>query len=199
MLKVTVMKIHLIKYSLAVVLVDLFYSFGYSQKQNLIKINPLSPVAKTLNIQYEHVLGEKRSFQIGAYYTNTGTNSDDINGFGITPEYRMYFSLESNAPAGFFLAPFLRYQCNTVYADLYDEYSYDYYTAKANVNSIRPGLLIGFQKVYSNIVSFEYFLGPTYSFNWYNLKSKDSNESDFSTGLYEGFGLRCGITIGFAF
>jgi hypothetical protein len=174
------------------------YLIGFSQKQNLIKINFLSPLVKTFNVQYEHALSEKSSVQLGLYYTGAKSGDVTLNGIGITPEYRMYFSSENSAPAGFYLAPFLRYQSFTLKADVYNNEGTTV-EGKANLSSFRPGLLIGYQWVFSDIVSFEMFLGPSYSFSSYKIKSEYGDESDFSTTVFDGFGLRTGLTIGIAF
>jgi len=165
----------------------------FGQKKNLIKINFLSPIVKTLNLQYEHALGEKKSFQLGFFYTGAKSGDVTLSGFGLTPEYRMYFSETKSAPAGFFLAPFIRYQNFSMKTTV------DASEAKATLSAFRPGLLIGYQWVFSDVVSFETFLGPAYSFNSIKVKTAGASEGDFSVSAIDGFGLRFGLTIGLAF
>ncbi|MCB0494396.1 MAG: hypothetical protein KDC93_18485, partial [Cyclobacteriaceae bacterium] len=52
-------------YLLPVLLV--LFAFGASnvKAQSTVKINILSPIVKTLNLQYEKVLNESSSFQLG--------------------------------------------------------------------------------------------------------------------------------------
>ena len=59
-----------------------------SGQGNVIKINILSPVVKTFNIQYEKKLKSDASFQLGFFYTGYSVSGTDFSGFGITPEYR---------------------------------------------------------------------------------------------------------------
>ncbi len=169
-----------------------------AQKKNVIKINFLSPIVKTLNLQYEHALGAKNSFQIGFFYTGAKSGDVGLSGFGITPEYRMYFSEEKNAPAGFFLAPFIRYQNFSLTADVHDNNN-QIVDGKATLSAFRPGLLVGYQWLFSDKVTFEMFIGPSYSISSYKVTSDYGEEDDFSTSAFDGFGLRTGFTIGIAF
>jgi hypothetical protein len=74
-----------------------------AQKKNVFKLNFVSPVLKTYNFQYERVLGEKKSFQLGFFYTGATAGEVGLSGFGITPEYRMYLSSSKEAPKVFSL------------------------------------------------------------------------------------------------
>jgi hypothetical protein len=170
----------------------------WAQKRNLVKINFLSPLIKTFNLQYEYAFKEKNSFQLGVFYTGAKAGDVTLSGFGITPEFRMYLSAEKTAPTGFFLAPFIRYQNFTLKADVLDNSGMTA-EGKASFSAIRPGMLIGYQWLFSDIVSFEFFLGPTYSFNSVKVKSDYGTEDDFSAGALNGFGLRSGLTLGIAF
>ena len=78
-------------------------------QENVFKINIFSPIVKTFNVSYERKLSASGSFQIGAFYTGYSAGETKFSGFGVTPEYRFYLS-ETEAPAGFYIAPFLRYQ-----------------------------------------------------------------------------------------
>jgi outer membrane autotransporter protein len=169
-----------------------------AQKKNVIKLNFLSPVVKTLNLQYEHALGAKNSFQLGLFYTGAKSGDVSLSGFGITPEYRMYFSEEKDAPAGFFLAPFIRYQNFTLKADVLDN-NFQTVEGKASLSAFRPGLLVGYQWLFSGKVSFEMFIGPAYSISSYKITSDYGKEEDFSLNGNDGFGIRTGFAIGIAF
>lgn len=165
----------------------------FAQKQNLIKVNFLSPVVKTFNFQYEHAISEKKSLQLGIFYTGYSTSGTSFSGFGITPEFRMYLAAGKIAPEGFYLAPFIRYQSFTLKAT--EDFSGT--EAKATMSAFRPGFIVGYQWLFSDIVSLEFFLGPSYSFS--SLKVTSGTESDFSTGIFDGFGLRSGLSLGIAF
>ena len=172
-----------------------------AQKRNLLKLNLISPLVKTLNMLFEGVIGEQKSFQIGFFYTSGKSEDESLYGFGITPEYRMYFSEGRDAPSGFFLAPFLRFQ--TFHSTVNDSWTYDE-EIEASFIGIRPGLLIGHQWLFSDKVSFELFFGTTYSIYSIDIKSDEGEEDDFpftdTFGIGEGnnFGIRAGLTIGIA-
>jgi hypothetical protein len=161
----------------------------FAQKQNVFKINIFSPLVRTANFQFEHVLGEKKSGQLGFFYTGFKVSDTKFSGFGITPEFRFYPGDKRKAPAGFFVAPFLRYQS----FNLKDQVNTD----EATYSSFGGGLILGFQGLIGNVVSLEAFLGPSY--NSGSLKVKSGNSSDFSLGSFDGFGLRAGVTLGIAF
>ena len=165
----------------------------FAQKKNLVKVNFLSPIVKTFNFQYEHVINERKSLQLGVYYTGFSSSGTSFSGFGITPEFRMYLSNTKTAPEGFYLAPFVRYQSFTLKAT--EDFSST--ESKATLSAIRPGFIIGYQWIFSDIVSLEFFLGPSYSIS--SLKVTSGSESDFSTGIFDGFGLRSGLSLGIAF
>lgn len=161
-----------------------------AQKKNLIKVNFISPILRTANFQFEHGF-EKSSMQLGFYYTGYKISDTKFTGFAITPEYRMYFSSTKTAPEGFFLAPFVRYQnysLKTTDAGMEE---------KATLSSFRPGLCVGYQFIFSDIVSFEMFMGPSYSVTTLDVETGD--EGSFSYDAFDGFGVRAGMTIGVAF
>jgi hypothetical protein len=162
--------------------------------QNIIKINILSPIASTASLFYERGLNETSSLQLGLFYTGASVEDTKIRGFGITPEFRYYLSEKGNMQ-GFFVAPFLRYQN----FQLTDEASNtNNEENKATFNSIGGGLLIGGQWIFKKRISLDLWGGPSYSGG--NLKvDGDGTEDDFSTGLFNGFGLRAGVTLGVAF
>ena len=183
---------------LSVLVVTLLVLSVNAQKKNAIKINPFSPLVKTFNLQYERVLNEKSSFQLGLFYTGAESGDVTLTGIGITPEYRMYLSNDKEAPAGFFIAPFVRYQNFTLKADVLNDVS-ETVEGKASFSAFRPGLLIGHQWLFSDKVTFEMFFGPTYSVNSVKVKSDYGTEDDFSASALDGFGLRAGFSLGFAF
>ena len=186
---------------LSLLVVTLLVLSVQAQKKNAIKINPFSPLLNTFNLQYERVINEKSSFQLGLFYTGYKTGDVSLSGIGITPEYRMYLSNDKEAPAGFFIAPFVRYENYTVKADVTDEIDMTTVEGKASLTNIRPGLLIGHQWLFSDKVTFEMFFGPTYSISSIKVKTDAGDEGDFSDAedLFDGFGVRAGFSLGIAF
>ncbi len=104
------MKFFLSIKSLAVPILFIVFVFVQNdvKAQSTVKINILSPIVKTINLQYEKVVNESSSVQLGFFYTGYSSSGTSFSGFGITPEYRFYLS-ETEAPAGVYVAPFLRY------------------------------------------------------------------------------------------
>ena len=176
------------KLLLVVVLFTAAYFKGYAQSEkNTIKINPLSALLRTGSIFYEHKLSEKTSVQLGAAYTGMKISDTKFSGVSLTPEFRFY--PKQNALNGLYTAAFLRYQDYRVK----DEES----AAKGSYSSFGGGVLIGRQWVYSSAFTLDIFFGP--SFNSGKVKADDgSNEPEINSAI-DGFGIRTGIALGFAF
>ena len=156
-----------------------------SGQGNVIKINILSPVVNTFNIQYEKKLKSDASFQLGFFYTGYSTGGTSFSGFGITPEYRFYLS-DTEAPKGVYVAPFIRYQSFT----LTDGGN------KGTLSLFGGGLILGKQWLFKEKFALDLFIGPSYS----SGSVKVTSGSDvFSTGSFSGFGVRTGICFGYAF
>jgi hypothetical protein len=123
------------------------------QAQSVLKINILSPIVRTINVQYEQALNEESSFQLGFFYTGFSADETTWRGFGITPEYRFYLS-QSAAPEGVFVAPFLRYQGIKIEdSDL---------EASGKLSAFGGGVIIGKQWVFKDKITLELFIGPAY-------------------------------------
>src|SRR5882762_7411500 len=156
---------------LAVVLFVAIAGSAVAQPGNAIKINLLSPVARTFNIAYERKVSDNGSFQLGFYYTGAKSGDLKLSGFGITPEYRFYLS-QTPAPNGFYVAPFMRY---TSY-----DLTYNNGTDKASgsVTSFGGGLVVGRQWVFKERVTLDMFIGPKYQSR--NAKTTSGNSSDLT-------------------
>lgn len=157
--------------------------------KNLVKVNLLSPLARTGSFFYEHALNEDYSLQMGFFYSGLSIDETKFRGFGLTPELRYYLSEKHSAPQGVFLAPFLRYQSFNV--------SLDDNSSKATYSSFGGGILVGSQAVFKNKISLDAWIGPSY--NSGTLKVETGDEDDFSIGSLDGFGVRFGITLGIGF
>ncbi len=157
-------------------------------QNNVVKINILSPVVKTLSLFYENAFADNKSAQLGFFYTGASISDTKFTGFGITPEMRFYLS-STSAPEGFFVAPYLRYQNFNLTEEITD--------SKATLSNFGGGLLIGKQWVFNEKITTEFFLGPNYVNG--SVKVESGSEDDFSTGILDGFGIRFGLTIGLGF
>jgi hypothetical protein len=162
-----------------------------TEKKNLIKANLLSPIVRTGSFFYERVVAEKSSIQLGFYYTGFQIAGTRFRGFGITPEYRHYLSASQQAPTGFYIGPFLRYQNLDVSVE-------NSSTGTASLSSFGGGLVLGGQWVFSDIVSLDVYGGPNY--NARNITyAGGAVEDDFNFTGFGNFGLRLGVTLGLAF
>jgi len=157
-----------------------------AQKKSAIKINILSPIVKTFNVQYEAKLKKDASFQLGFFYTGYSSTGTDFSGFGVTPEYRMYLS-DTEAPEGVYVAPFVRYQS----FNLSDS------GGKGTLSTFGGGLILGKQWLFKDKIVLDLFIGPSYSSGTVKVTSGGSTFDVPST--LNGFGLRAGMAFGFAF
>ncbi|MBK5279595.1 MAG: DUF3575 domain-containing protein [Bacteroidia bacterium] len=164
----------------------LFSSQAYAQKGNVLKINIFSPIASTLNLQYERKVSGSSSFQLGFYYSGFSINETKFSGIGITPEYRFYLS-ETEAPNGFYVAPFIRYQNFTVSNG----------PNEGTITTTGGGLIIGKQWIFKEKIALDIFLGPKYSSRNVTVTS-GTDTFDTGNGL-SGFGIRAGVCFGLAF
>ncbi|MDH5598811.1 MAG: DUF3575 domain-containing protein [Cyclobacteriaceae bacterium] len=164
-------------------------AFVVNAQSNAIKLNYLSLIVKSYNVQFEHAINEKSSAQLGVYFLDWSPSglSTKFQGFALTPEYRFYLG-DTPAPEGFFVAPYLRYQSYK----LTDTSTSD----EANYTNFGGGAIIGKQWLFSEKVTFEVFLGPAYGAGKVDVVS---GSNVFNVGSFDGFVLRWGTTIGFAF
>lgn len=194
------------KILLVAILFTLSMGTTLKAQRNVIKANIFSPLVKTGSFFYERGLNDNSSLQLGMYFTAFSAGNVKWRGFGITPEYRYYPS--GNGVNGFYLAPFLRYQSITIS----EEFSNDYTTFDSNGNistvslteessatlsTFGGGFLIGRQWIFGEHISLDSFIGPCYNVGSASAKS-NSNET-YDSGSFAGFGVRFGLTVGFAF
>jgi hypothetical protein len=162
-------------------------------QENVVKINIFSPIVKTFNMSYERKISATGSFQIGGFFTSYSPEGTSFSGFGVTPEYRFYLS-ESEAPAGVYVAPFLRYQNFKV------ENTFDSEVTKGTWSAFGGGVVIGKQWIFKEKISLDIFIGPQYNANAdVKITSGSGSSESFDLGVFDGFGIRTGLTLGFAF
>jgi len=164
-------------------------AFAQDGQKNVVKINPLSLILATGNISYERQVADNQTFQIGGFYSGFSLSDLKYTGFGITPEYRWYFGAAKQAFNGGYVAPFVRYQSFSIK----DKETND----KASFNSIGGGATVGYEKKFKSGFVLDVFAGPSYNSVSFKNKSQE-DEFDIKGGL-KGFGIRSGVTLGFAF
>jgi hypothetical protein len=158
-------------------------------RSNAIKLNPLSLIFATGNISYEKAVSSNKSFQLGAFYSSFGLSDLKYSGFGITPEFRLYFAGRKEALNGVYVAPFARYQNFSLSQKSSDN--------KTTFSTIGGGATLGWQKMWGSGFVLDLFAGPSYSSAKFKNES-DQDEFNVKGGL-TGFGVRTGLTLGFGF
>lgn len=153
-------------------------------KKNIVKINLSSLVFKNISLQYERVLSRKTSVALGvsvmpktglpfagSLKDQFGDNSDAskaidetrLSNFSITPEFRFYLG-KKPAPAGFYIAPFVRYnrlQFDQLYTFTPSDNKQHTANIKGTFSNIGGGLLFGAQWHLSNTLTLDWWIiGP---------------------------------------
>jgi len=178
------------KLVIGIFLAIMVFPTTFGQKSNVLKVNLFSPIVKSGSFFYERVLNEDMSTQLGFFFTFYKPEGYGISGFGITPEFRYYLS-QASAPKGIFVAPFLRYQ--------QFEVTDNSTSGVGKLTSYGGGLLIGAQTLLKETITIEAFLGPVYYATNAKVVSGTSSADDFVLSPFDGFTVRGGITVGFAF
>ena len=179
-------------------------SFGQTTKKRLLKIDLITPLAKTLSIAYETKQNDKSSFQIGFHYTNannTISNYSKVEGVGAMLEYRLYLSKKRVSPEGFFMGfsgrgQRLAYE-KTDYTTVYNPITQTYTTSTQLQKDFNifmgVGLSFGGQWVFKDAVNLSVFGGPTYYFG------ADNAPSTIIMTNGNGYGFTLGCMVGIAF
>ncbi len=171
------------------------------ERPNNLKINLLSPVVRTFSIFYERAITKDKSAQLGFFYTDVKLSSFNISGLGITPEFRFYLanSKENStkqAPEGFYLAPFVRFQRFTISDDQIDAQTG--FASRAKLNTLGGGLCVGYQFLSQKGITVDLFAGPSYNAGTIRAEVGNIGTLPFSAG-FSGPGLRFGVCLGYAF
>lgn len=161
-----------------------------AQKMNTIKTDLFSAILRTGVLKYERAINEDMSVQLGFFYTgySPGDSESSLKGIGITPEFRYYLS-STSAPNGTYLAPNFRYMSLSVEDPVEN--------VEGTLTSLGIAINLGKQVVLKDVIVIDAWVGPVYAF-----RSVSESVGDVDTGQIsgvDGFGLRLGIAIGFAF
>jgi hypothetical protein len=168
--------------------------------KNVIKLNILSLAVGTVSGFYERVINEQMSFQLGASYTNISSDwllNVRYKGFTITPEFRYYLS-STEAPRGFYAAPFLRYRRSDVTGNITRDGQQ--IPANGKISAYGAGVMVGGQWILGRHFSLDAFVGPSLNARSVRVNTPNVTEREFPVPNILGvFGLRAGITVGVAF
>ena len=185
---------------------------------NVIKLNPLSLFATTLNIKYERRISQRFSGQIGFHIGQPRSKyrADSLERgiryffVGIAPEFRYYIAFNRIAnPKGLFVASFARY---TFVKEHYSSFGIEpgipgllVGNARLERHVVSLGFLLGYQFMFKKKVSLDVFIGPQYNSSSTKREFACSvcSANAYTVGRpgirYDGVGLRSGIAVGYAF
>ena len=169
------------------------------ERKNIIKTNVLSTFIGAFHLGYERRLTQSIGVQIGLMYYEEpySSNTNVIQGFAITPEFRFY--LKKKALEGLYLAFSPRYKYFSLVETVYD--------GNNGIKEITGGtslfnfaFMVGGQKIYKNGISVEIFggLGSNRLLKSAEKASKLYSGSSI-TAFNSPISLRAGLLVGFAF
>lgn len=163
---------------LLILLLSLTFLYSQGQeKENVIKVLPLSLPLNSTVLEYEHMLNEKNAVEFGIgipikhsfvdkfgmdWSKDENISNDEFGIFSLRAAYRHYTG-KSMLPKGFYIAPYIRYLGISAAADnqrtinddagssTYDE-NYD-----AKIHTIGAGFQLGYQFLISETVTLDLF------------------------------------------
>jgi hypothetical protein len=169
-------------------------AFVNAQKSNVVKTSLTAPLLRMYTLAYERALNPDMTVQLGGgYFSGFKLGDSRLDGFNVIPEFRYYLSESKDAPAGGFVAPFFRYGNYGI--EIGEPTDVDY--AKATLTGIGGGILVGVQRLFKETISLEAFIGPAYTSSSVDVEAGDEDAYDLK--LFDGFGVRAGVTLGVAF
>lgn len=180
--------------------------------KNVLKMNLIPIAFKTYSFQYEHSfmrnlslclqVGYNSEMRLGTYINRIldTVSNDKLNAVRakfsltelsttantyITPEIRIYLS-RKGAPNGFYLAPYYRFTTSKVHAtfNYKDSNNVDIpIVFTGNLNSVRPGVMVGYQKSFLKRLVVDFWLGGV---QFGSSKASFDATSDFTKVDKEG-------------
>lgn len=180
------------------------------QKKYIAKLDLIAPAARTFQVQFERAYNKSNSFNLGLLYsdqTEAITNAAFLYRFAATLEHRYYMS-KSEAPHGFYLSSFLRYQWmrtdDWIYNYLYDatgNYVYINQYVTRQLNTMGLGINLGYQAIFKDKIALDAYFGPIYNTGdkRVNLNNPYEYRPNESFKPYVGYFVRAGLSIGYVF
>src|SRR5688572_4547457 len=163
-------------------------------KRNIIKINLLSPFVGTLSMQYESILNNSSSVQLGVYYFSGelfGTQYP-ARGVCITPEYRFY--LNDDAPEGFYVQPYFRlsryWETNT------PPFAHSRGYLSSNFYGTAAGIVFGKQWIIAKVICIDIYAGPLFTKLFFDNFTHYPGDLP---PMLDGYWFRTGFTVGYYF
>lgn len=153
-------------------------------EKNVMKVNVLALIIRTGAVFYERELSDLTSAQLGLAYLNYKIDETHLEGFGITPEIRFY--IRKNALDGFYIGPYLRY----------NNFGFEEPESSGRYKGFGGGVSFGRQWIFKKGFVIDVFFGGHYTGSSVELTS-GTEEPDLTR--IEGFNVRTGFSLGFAF
>jgi len=153
-------------------------------EKNVLKINTLALIIRTGSVFYEREISDLTSAQLGIAYLNYKVDEARLEGFGLTPEFRFY--IRKNALDGFYIGPYLRY----------NNFSFDDGSSTGRYKAFGGGVSFGRQWIFKKGFVIDLFFGGHYTSSSVTLTT-GTETPDFTR--IEGFNIRTGFSLGFAF
>jgi hypothetical protein len=153
-------------------------------EKNVLKVNVLALIIRTGAVFYEREISDVTSAQLGIAYVNYTIDETKLDGFGITPEMRFY--IRKNALDGFYVGPYLRY----------NSFGFDDGSSTGRYKAFGGGVSFGRQWIFKKGFVIDVFFGGHYTNGNFELTS--GTETPDLTKV-EGFNIRTGFALGFAF
>ncbi|UYZ59208.1 DUF3575 domain-containing protein [Hymenobacter latericus] len=181
---------------------------GHAQK-TIVKVNTVSLAFRTASVLAERQVHPAVSVQLGVFYTPSTSKlfSDrELSGFGITPEVRFYTS--GNAPQGFYLGLYTRYQHFRVHEDIKKT---DWFTRledntlpgrpiDGTMNAFGFGMSAGYQVSILKRLRLDPFVGLGFNLAFSNVTTPGFTNHEFYTAqTHDGAEPRLGLAVGYAF
>jgi hypothetical protein len=184
----------------------------------VLKLNPLSLLVATGNVQIERRLGDRFSGQFGInfgrpklkVYAPNLLKPVQYTLFTLTPEIRYYISFQKRqVPRGPYLAAYLRFhRVGKQYEIIaYDPDQFQNVLVEAHVRTTAfgGGFLLGYQFFFKDHFGLDLFIGPKYGHANSNYEYECPNcDGDERTAekpgiSYSGLDIRAGVGIGYGF
>jgi hypothetical protein len=168
-----------------------FVLSSYSQElpaagseKNVLKVNTLALFIRTGAVFYEREISDLTSVQLGLAYMNYKIDETHFEGIGVTPEFRFY--IRKNALDGFYIGPYLRY----------NNFGFDDNNSTGRYKAFGGGVSFGRQWIFKKGFVIDLFFGGHYTNS--NITLTSGTETPDFTRI-EGFNIRTGFSLGFAF
>lgn len=185
-------------------------------QQGTIKINPVSVLIRTLNVQGEIKTRHNQTFQLGLIYLNRdyelpdfglnffGTSSRTISrefGYGITPEYRFYIQDRKVNFVKYYVGPYYRW----LRFDIKETTEFKNPISEPVIYQTKiirqgGGIIVGLQITYESAV-IDFYVGGHYMENTYSSSIDSDGKASkpyISSFMYERILPRFGVAIGFS-